>query len=81
MRFEDETRDTSIFYVLIGKEISEGVEILEATMALVKEFRDVFPEELSGGLPPLWDIQHQIDLEPRAMLPNRPHYQMSHSEH
>ena len=80
-RFEEEMRDTGMFYVLIGKEVSEGVDIPEAVVSLVKEFVYVFPEELSEGLPPLRDIQHQIDLEPRAMLPNKPHYRMSPSEH
>ena len=55
-RFEEEIRDTSMFYVLIGKEVSEGVEISEAAVLLVKEFRDVFPEALPEGLPPLRDI-------------------------
>ena len=80
-RFEEDMRDTGTFYVLIGKEVSEGVEIPEATVSLVKEFGDLFPEKLPEGLPLLQDIQHQIDLEPGAMLPNRPHYQMSPSEH
>ena len=80
-RFNEEMRDTGTFYVLIGKEISKRVVNPETAVYLVKEFGDVFPEELPKGLPPLRDIQHQIDLEPRAMLPNRPHYQMSPSEH
>ena len=56
VRFEEEMRDTGTFYVLIGKEINNGVEILEATVTLVKEFRDVFPEEFLEGLPHLRDI-------------------------
>ena len=56
VRFEEEMRDTGTFYVLIGKEINNRVEIPEATVTLVKEFRDVFPEEFLEGLPPLRDI-------------------------
>ena len=50
-------------------------------MSLIKEFGNVFSNELPDGLPPLRDIQYQIDLEARVMLPNRPHYSMSPSEH
>jgi hypothetical protein len=37
----------------------------------LQEFKDVFPAEISPGLPPLRGIEHQIELIPGASLPNR----------
>ena len=37
---------------------------------VLQDFDDVFPEEVPPGLPPLCGIEHQIDLIPRATLPN-----------
>ena len=41
---------------------------------LLQEFDDVFPEEIPSRLPPLREIEHQIDLVPRALIPNRQAY-------
>ncbi|XP_071923101.1 uncharacterized protein [Coffea arabica] len=45
-----------------------------------EEFKDVFPEELPKGLPPIRDIEHQIDFVPGAILPNRPAYRANSEE-
>ncbi|KAK1642226.1 hypothetical protein QYE76_060031 [Lolium multiflorum] len=46
----------------------------------MKEFGDVFPNEVPAGLPPLRGIEHQIDLIPGASLPNRAPYRTNPEE-
>lgn len=41
----------------------------------------MFLEDLTKGLPPLKDIQHQIDLVSGVALPNKAHYCLSPIEH
>lgn len=47
---------------------------------LLKQFKDVFPENLSAGLPPAREVNHHIDLVPGSTLPSRPTYRLSQSE-
>ena len=49
----------------------------EGYPAFLQEFANVFPRELTESLPPDRDIQHFIDLIPRASLPNLPHYRLN----
>ncbi|XP_028550837.1 uncharacterized protein LOC110096704 [Dendrobium catenatum] len=48
---------------------------------ILQNYKDVWPEALPNELPPLRNLQHQIDLQPGANLPNLPHYKMSPHEH
>ncbi|KAK1649530.1 hypothetical protein QYE76_067335 [Lolium multiflorum] len=68
---------TTIHYVLICKglssETNDLTNIPSSLLSLLKEFQDVFPDELPHGLPPLRGIEHRIDLIPGA-LPNRAAY-------
>ncbi|XP_039145675.1 uncharacterized protein LOC120282882 [Dioscorea cayenensis subsp. rotundata] len=76
-KFEEEILQSDVVFALIGKGVAVEEAIPHIAKPIVDEFKDVFPDEL----PPLRDIQHQIDLEPGAALPNRPHYQMSTIKH
>ncbi|KAK1608591.1 hypothetical protein QYE76_032264 [Lolium multiflorum] len=70
---------TTIHYVLICKglsaETNDLTNIPSSLLSLLKEFQDVFPDELPHGLPPLRGIEHRIDLipaPPTAPTPRTP---------
>jgi hypothetical protein len=73
--------DANQVYVLNGNECYPTEVVSEAIKGLLEEFANVFPKELSNELPPIRNIQHQINLVPGSSLPNRPHYRMSSKKH
>ena len=73
--------DADQVYLLYGKECNPTEIVPEAVTGSHEKFTDVFPKDLPEELPPLRDIQHQINLVPGSSLPNRPHYHMSPKEH
>jgi hypothetical protein len=46
----------------------EGLDLPRQIKELLEEFKDVFPDELPKGLPPIRGIKHQIDLVSGLMM-------------
>ena len=63
------------------EETESEKEIPKVVEPILAEFVDVVLEEIPHGLPPMRDIQHQIDLIPGSVLPNKPAYRMSPKEY
>ncbi|WVZ75954.1 hypothetical protein U9M48_023966, partial [Paspalum notatum var. saurae] len=81
-----EVRNTTApFFVLLHKEVLLSTNDLPSSLPSVvldlsQDFKDVFPDEIPAGLPPLCGIEHRIDLVPGASLPNRPAYHTNPEE-
>ncbi|XP_074306252.1 uncharacterized protein LOC141641492 [Silene latifolia] len=71
-----ELNSREVVLVLLVKGIAEEawLPIPAEIVHLLRKYGDVFPEELSSGLPPLRWIEHHIDLIPGAVLPNKAAY-------
>ena len=54
--------------------------ILIICVSLLQDFKDIFPDKIPSGLPPIRGIEHQIDLVPRASVPNQLAYRINHDE-
>jgi hypothetical protein len=73
-----EVRNTTTpFFVLLHKEVLLSTNHLPSSLPsvvldLLQDFEDIFPDEVSAGLPPIHGIEHQIDLVLGASLPNCP---------
>ncbi|KAL4279036.1 hypothetical protein GQ457_03G017300 [Hibiscus cannabinus] len=71
--------------VLLYKDNFLNTNELDSTLpssitSILHDFKDIFPEEIPGGLPPIRGIEHQIDFVPGAALPNRPAYRSNPEE-
>ena len=75
---KDAGESERIFSMVLTDEAPKTAIEIPATMSpLIKSFRELFPEDLLTGLPPMRDIQQCIDLVARASFSNLPHYRMS----
>ena len=67
--------------LVVVEETKSEKEIPQEVKRILEKFVDVMIEELPHGLPPMRDIQHQIDLIPSLVFPNRLASIMSLKEH
>ena len=69
---------STLHFVLLckgdGNDTNDLTKVPPSMLSILQEFKDVFPDELPPGLPPLRGIEHRIDLIPGAPLPNRAPY-------
>ncbi|KAE8695418.1 putative CCCH-type zinc finger family protein [Hibiscus syriacus] len=82
-RFLDEIEHGGVVYALLPCEnnaVDVDTDLPVEVQRLLAEFSNLMPEDLPPGLPPMRDIQHQIDLVHRSSLPNRPAYRLSPKE-
>ena len=78
--FDLEIKDVSDVMTLVVEETESEKEFLQEVKSII-EFVDVMPKEIPHGLPPMRDIQHQIDLIPSLVFPNKLASTMSPKEH
>lgn len=81
---KDALKGVRILYILLNKtgEKNEVASVMpHRVQPLLEEFKDVLSMDLPDGLPPIRDIQHQIDLMPGASLSTLAHYRMILTEH
>ena len=69
--FDLEIKDVLDVTTLVVEETESEKEFLQEVKSII-EFVDVMPKEIPHGLPPMRDIQHQIDLIPSLVFPNKP---------
>ncbi|XP_048630705.1 uncharacterized protein LOC125604320 [Brassica napus] len=76
-------RETQVLLMIFKEGCFAGLEapeVPDVVQDLMGRYKDVFPDEIPAGLPPIRGIEHQIDLVPGAPLPNRAAYRVNPEE-
>ncbi|GJX70554.1 RNA-directed DNA polymerase [Tanacetum coccineum] len=72
---------THVLALVVVEANPEPLECPAAVLPLLREFADVFPDDIPARLPLIRDIQHCIDFVPGASIPNKPAYRMNPKEY
>ena len=75
-----EIKDVSDATTLVVEETKSGKEFSQEAKSII-EYVDVMPKEIPHGFPPMRGIQHQIDLIPGLVFPNKLASMKSPKEH
>ncbi|CDY71285.1 BnaAnng36860D, partial [Brassica napus] len=76
-------RETQVLLMIFKEGCFAGLEapeVPDVVQDLMGRYKDVFPDEIPAGLPPVCGIEHQIDLVPGAPPPNRAAYRVNPEE-
>ena len=68
---------SNVMPLVVVEEIESEKEIPQEVKLILEKFVDVMLEKIPHGSPPMRDIQHQIDLIPSLVFPNRHLYSES----
>ncbi|XP_071713543.1 uncharacterized protein [Rutidosis leptorrhynchoides] len=80
-QFELATKTSQMVFAVVVEESNPPTHSSPTEVhPLLTEFRDVFPENIPAGLPPMRDIQHCVDFVPGAVIPNKPAYRLNPKE-
>jgi len=68
-----ESKETKQQFTLVVKEeVGPAIEVPDKMKPMLKEFQRIIHDKLPDELLPMRDIQHHVNLIPRASLPNLP---------